>query len=157
MLRLIGLAAILVASPVALNAQATGNDALLLQCRALEKKSQRLECFDNAMDTIFGVDEVAEAEREQLRRDNFGNLAAEEQDTADAYSGTITHVDFNQTYRILRLQLDNGSIWEAKTSGSLNLGFLQPGEQVTIEKGALGTFKLSVAGKKGWRGVKRID
>lgn len=157
MLRLIGLAAILVASPVALNAQATNNDDLLLQCRAMKKKSQRLECFDNAMDSIFGVDEVAEAEREQLRRDNFGDLAADEQDTADAYSGTITHVDYNQAYQILRFQLDNGSVWEARTSGSLRLGFIQPGEQVTIEKGILGTFKLSLAGKKGWRGVKRID
>jgi len=157
MLRLTGLAALLVASPVALNAQATDNDELLLQCRAMQKKSQRLECFDNAMDSIFGVDEVAEAEREQLRRDNFGDLAADEQDTADAYSGTITHVDYNQTYKILRLQLDNGSVWEARTSGSLRLDFIQPGEQVTIEKGMLGTFKLSLAGKKGWRGVKRID
>lgn len=157
MLRLIGLAALLVASPVALSAQATDNDELLLQCRAMQKKSQRLECFDNAMDSIFGVDEVAEAEREQLRRDNFGDLAADEQDTADAYSGTITHVDYNQTYKILRLQLDNGSVWEARTSGSLRLDFIQPGEQVTIEKGMLGTFKLSLAGKKGWRGVKRID
>lgn len=157
MLRLFGLAAIVLATPVGLSAQEAGNDALLLECRAMEKNSQRLDCFDDAMNTIFGVDEVAEAEREELRRDNFGNPVADEQDRADRYDGTITHVDFNQTYNILRFQLDNGSVWEAKSSGSLRYGFFQPGEKVTIEKGALGTLRLSIAGKRGWRGVKRID
>lgn len=157
MLRITVLAAILVATPDGLSAQATGNDRLLLQCRDIEKRSERLQCFDDAMNTIFGVDEMAEAEREQMQRDNFGNLAADEQDTADEFSGTITHVNFNQAYQILRFQLDNGSVWEAKSSGSLRYGFFQPGEQVMIEKGILGTFKLSIKGKRGWRGVKRID
>ena len=157
MKRLIGLAAIVLAVPVGVGAQETGNDERLLQCREIERKSQRLECFDEAMDAIFGVDEVAEAERQELQRDNFGNLAADQQDVADDFTGTITHVDFNQTYNILRFQLDNGSVWEAKSSGSLRYGFFQPGEQVTIKRGALGTFKLSIAGKRGWRGVKRID
>ncbi len=110
-----------------------------------------------SIDVAGGVDEVAEAEREELRRDNFGNPVADEQDRADRYDGTITHVDFNQTYNILRFQLDNGSVWEAKSSGSLRYGFFQPGEKVTIEKGVLGTLRLSIAGKRGWRGVKRID
>ncbi|MEC7533789.1 MAG: hypothetical protein VYB96_03615, partial [Pseudomonadota bacterium] len=106
MKRLIGLAAIVLAVPVGVGAQETGNDARLLQCREIERKSQRLECFDEAMDAIFGVDEIAEAEREELQRDNFGNLAADQQDVADDFTGTITHVDFNQTYNILRFQLD---------------------------------------------------
>ena len=157
MLRLIGLATILVATPATLSAQQTGNDDALLQCRSIKKKSQRLECFDNAMNAMFGVDEVAEVEREELRRDNFGDLAADKEDTASDYSGTITHIDFDQIYQILRFQLDNGSVWEARSGGSLRLGFFQPGEQVTIGRGALGTFKLSIVGKKGGRTVKRIN
>ena len=53
MLRLIGLATILVATPATLSAQQTGNDDALLQCRSIKKKSQRLECFDNAMNAMF--------------------------------------------------------------------------------------------------------
>lgn len=157
MLRFFGLAAILVATPVAVTAQQTGNDALLLQCRQIDRKSQRLECFDRAMNTMFGVDEVAEADRAKLRRDNFGNLAADEDETAQDYSGTITHIDYNPVYQMLRFQLDNGSVWEASSRGSLRLGFFQPGEAVTIERGTLGSFKLSIPGKSGWRSIKRID
>ena len=158
MLRFTGLAAILVVTmPTGVSAQVTGNEGLLLQCRDIKKKSDRLECFDNAMDSMFGVVEVVEAEREEMRRDNFGDLAAEKDEVAGEYTGTITHVDFNPTFQILRFQLDNGSVWEAKSGGSLRYGFFEPGQAIQIGRGALGTFRLSMPGKKGWRTVKRID
>ena len=142
-------------APALAQAQAAPDDQRLLTCRDIRESEERLECYDEAMNAIYGVDEVAEAERAKLQRDNFGDPTADEDDVADEIVAVMTHVDYDPRYDILRFQLDNGSVWEATSQGRLRNGF-KPGAQATITKGILGGYRVRIEGKRNWRGVKRL-
>lgn len=139
------------ALPVSLQAQDTPDvtDAML-KCREIDRNKARLRCFDQALDEAFGQDEEIEERREA----SFG-LPDEETADADALVAMISEVKRDPKYGTTLIALDNGQVWQATSSGNLRRG-IRVGRQATISSGAFGSFRLTVEGSKGFRGVKRI-
>ncbi|TMM48744.1 hypothetical protein [Qipengyuania marisflavi] len=137
------------------HAQTQPADSPLLPCRAIEKKSDRLECYDRAMDAVYGVDQALMQQREESRRNNFGDADAAQEDRATEITATITNMDYDQRYDILQIELDNGQVWRATSLGALRNGF-ERGQVVLIKKSGLGGYKLTMEGRNGFRGVQRV-
>ena len=122
----------------------------MLKCREIDRNRSRLKCFDEALDEVFGRDEEIQERREA----SFG-LPEDETGDADALVATISEVVVDQKFGTIVIALDNGQVWQATSSGNLKRG-IRAGRQATITSGSFGSFRLTVEGAKGFRGVKRI-
>lgn len=155
MLRFIGLAALTACVASGATAQGVPNDAALLECRTLSKNSARLQCYDRALDAIYGVDEALQAKREQDRRDRFGLPVDDDGLQMTELTATITAVDANLRTNLTYIALDNGQTWELLSSGGLRTR-MKPGMQVVISESGTGGYRLRVPEKTGYRGVNRV-
>lgn len=126
-------------------------------CAEVPDPEQRLACYDRAFPPSESVREAAR----QRVLDRFGRqeppppmrdpAAPPQADEADRITSTITRVVHANGGRTITL--DNGQIWtltEATMRGPTN-----EGDEVTVRKGAMGSYILVTAAGVGLR-VKRV-
>ena len=137
----VGLAAICtLAFPAVTSAQDAPSEALL-DCRAIGSDDERLACYDQALDTQYGVDEELQEKRRQYRRERFGLPV----DSSGSRMAELTAT----------IALDNGQVWQVLSSGGLRARF-RVGLEVTISESATGGYRVRIADKTGFKGVTRI-
>lgn len=125
--------------------QATAADSLqakLQRCSQFSDDQKRLACYDKLTGSL-----------QQHAEKQFGQEQQQAVDEApDAITATITKTE-EGAYGKTVFTLDNGQVWrQTGTKRSI----LRAGEQVTVERGALGSFMMRKAtGGRSLR-VKRI-
>lgn len=166
------LAATMVVVPVAASAQAAGSAESFRQCRDIEKRSERLKCYDAAADAVFGVDEAVVAQREAAKEDEFGAERIKESrksrsddggaarvatgdDKVKEITSRIAAYEFSRVMGEGLIRLDNGQVWRTNSNGTL-LGRMKEGDQVVIKKAVLGGYQLTIEGKTGMQRVSRV-
>lgn len=137
------------------SAQQAIDTGRLQACRALEGKSDRLKCYDGAMDAFFGVDERLVEQRQERLRDSFGKESTDDEDAVKELKAVVAAVDFDPAMGAARIQLDNGQEWRTTSNGTL-AGRLRPGQNVTIYQGGLFGYRLRVDDRVGMQGVVRV-
>lgn len=130
-------------------------DTALEQCRAIGSDSKRLQCYDAALDALYGVDEELEAARAQYRRDRFGLPVDESGTQLTELEAVISEVDENIRNGAVTIALDNGQVWQMTSTGGLRTR-MKPGMTVKIAESGTGGYRLSVPDKTGFKGVVRV-
>ncbi|MCA1653786.1 MAG: hypothetical protein ABR588_03380 [Sphingomicrobium sp.] len=137
----------------------------LLACRQLTDAAARLGCFDGEsarVATGIASKDLVVVDRERARVagrsmfgfsiPNFGGLFGSEGEIK-SIEGTITSVAHNP-YGGWLLRLDDNSLWSQTDDSILGLS-PRVGNKVTVRRGALGSFQLSVNGQPGLK-VTRV-
>ena len=116
-------------------------------CAALRRDSERLACYDKAVALIKAGDEGGQApsaenmfgaNSEITAPDN--RLPAVKREELKQISGSVTSLRRGDD-GMIQLTLDNGQIWRQQDS-DVRLA-VATGDQVTIVRGAMGTFRLT--------------
>ncbi len=123
----------------------------VLACRFMSSDNARLRCFDKALDTVFGVDEEIESQREA----SFGLPDQETSAVPKGITSTVSDVRIDRKYGTTVIALDNGQVWQTTSNGNLRRGFTV-GATVNVEPGSFGSYRLTIDGRRGFRGVKRL-
>jgi hypothetical protein len=136
-------------------AQETSADrvpAELRSCVRLERNTERLACYDRGIAVLTGTGGAVAPSAES----SFGLVATTPPPKAsqpDADSGEIRTirariVGFNSSSEgSLLVTLDNGQVWRQLSGGQL---LLKVGDDVQIERAALGSFQMKVpSGRSG--------
>lgn len=152
----IGLAVFAVALTPAHAQEASADlSAKVLACRELDRDKDRLKCFDAAMVSVFGENVQLEARREERREADFGMPDADDDGRKNELVATIARVESDPQGIMTIIHLDNGQAWQTTSVGSLRRGFKE-GIKATIRPGSVGGFRITIEGKNGFRGVKRV-
>jgi hypothetical protein len=146
----------------------TGNPAQvqrLMDCRSIAAADQRLACFDRetaAMASAIDAKNLVFVDREKARAakrtlfgfsiPDFGGLFGGGDDEVKQIESTIRSAGHNPEGGLL-ITLADGSVWSL-TDDYPGLD-PRPGKQVTVKRGSLGTFWLSIKGQSGIK-VKRV-
>lgn len=139
-------------------ASAQGNaeqDAQINACRAIPSDSERLECYDRALDAAYGVSKELEEKRAEYRRARFGLPLDSNGMEITELTATIANVDENLRTNKTLFTLENGQVWELLSSGGLRTR-LKPGMEVSISESGTGGYRLRVPDKSGFKGVNRL-
>lgn len=124
-------------------------------CREIDSSAERLECYDLALDALYGVDESLVTKRDAYKRKRFG-LPLDGQGTEMVeLDATIARVDEDLRTRTTVIELENGQLWRLTSTGGLRASF-KPGLTVTISESGTGGFRIRIPGKTGFKGVTRI-
>lgn len=135
----------------------------LLACRKLPEEGQRVRCYDAQIDKMSAS--VAAAPTQLPATGKFGQetlppaarakTPPSQEDTALLSSITGLHAVRPQQYTIA---LANGQVWRQTEASDIAL-FLHVGDDVRIEKGTLGSYRLSTSstGAKNWVRVTRTQ
>lgn len=127
----------------------------LLTCRQIDDRAERLDCFDRAMDTLYGVDEVLAKRRIEQKQARFGLPVDDKGMQLTELAAVVTEVDESlRTDRVL-IALNNGQVWQLLSSGGLRARF-KPGIPVVISESPTGGYRLRIPEKVGFRGVARV-
>lgn len=131
-----------------------------LTCSRIQQNGERLACYDRALAYLQGSGEKVSAPSAES---SFGlqtsvtDVHAEpvkpEQSEATLSSVTASVNDVSATRDGLRISLDNGQTWR-QTTGSTAFA-PKPGDQVTVRRGALGSFLMDVPNGPALR-VRRV-
>lgn len=137
----------------------------LMSCRAIASPEQRLACFDSAAaamgsaieqkNLVFVDKEKARAAKRSLfgfAIPNFGGLFGGGDDDVTKIESTVKSTAHNIDGGWI-ITLADGSVW-TQTDDWPGLD-PRPGKKVVVERGALGSFRLSIPGQNGIK-VKRI-
>jgi hypothetical protein len=137
----------------------------LMNCRSIASAQDRLACFDResaAMDKQIASKDLVFVDREKARAakrslfgfsiPNFGGLFGGNDDEVKQIDGTIRTAS-HDPYGAWIITLQDGSVW-AQTDDYPGLD-PRPGKKVTVKRGSLGSFWLSIPGQSGIK-VKRI-
>ncbi len=141
------------------------------QCAAITDNAERLACFDRA---VLTANQLVTRERQRSRED-FGRtdfqreqLARQEQTEAreqgrpvisepEPVSSTAKLKEMLRDAAGRRIfLLENGQLWRETANSSLR-GSVRSGETVKIERGSLSGFRLTVTGRAGFVGVRRVN
>lgn len=154
----------------------SARDALadMVKCADLAEPSRRLACFDAATARArSALAAPAQAVKEKgggaedfgfsksppvLKADDFGK-AAPEPGPREITEISATVVEFAKTQRGRAIfVLDNGQIWRQLDADSTELPYPSAGTtmKVTIEKGWVGSYNLTIAGRNGLIKVSRM-
>ena len=133
----------------------TASDPTLEGCRAIGKDSERLKCYDSALDAMYGVDEALETKRAEYRRDRFGLPVDESGMQLTELEATVAEVDENIRTGTTVIALDNGQVWQLTSTGGLRARF-RPGLAVIISESGTGGYRIRIPDKTGFKGVNRI-
>jgi hypothetical protein len=162
--------AVAVSSVMAVSAWADPAPQTLHACAAMKDSAERLACFDRAMvetppptQTQQPTQAPAPVAPAQSSPKQFGEenlpralrpLRAGEETTLLSSIKALRAVG-PQTYAI---SLSNGQVWRQEEGSHIAL-FFHVGDDVRIEKGALGSYHMSAAatGSKNWVRVTRIE
>ena len=141
----------------------------LFDCRKIEDPTERLACFDREVAVVEEAeasDALVIADREQIREARkglfgfslpkirlFGGGDDDEEDI-DELEAVIASANRARNGKML-LTLEDGARW-IQTDNTPILGTIDPGDDVTIEKAALGSYKAKIGRKRAFR-VKRLN
>ena len=136
------LSALTLASLLALPAGAETLEDALRHCTEFSDDRKRLACFDKAAGKLH-----------QIAEQRFGHEERDAvQEAPESISATITDA-VESAHGKYTFTLDNGQVWRQTDSGR---AIWRGGEQVTLERGALGSFFMrKTTGGRSLR-VKRI-
>lgn len=129
----------------------------LRSCLSIERNTERLACFDRAVAVLLGSQNIAAPSPES----SFGMVAntptpnsakvADAPDDVKSVRGRVKSVsptaDGGST-----VELENGQVWRQISGGSM---LLKVGDEVTINRAALGSFQMIVPSGRNGK-VKRI-
>ena len=142
--RLAFLSLILLAASVPVFAN---DDAPETTCGEIKDDKARLACYDKSLATkneqVTGHKDKAPQEFGLERQKEY------EQDKISAHVKSIK----KNPYGLAKITLDNGQVWKQLDGGNIRL---KTGDEVTINRGALGSFNLRKAGYNRLFKVKRI-
>jgi hypothetical protein len=168
---LVAAAAALLSTPAAAQRQSAKSGTppqvqRLLGCRALPDAAQRLACFDRetiALDQAMARKDLVVIDRERAtaaRRSlfgfsvpNFGGLFGGDENEVKEIQSTITAVGHNSDGG-WTLRLADGSTWTQTDDAPLGIRPAR-GQKVTVRRGLLGSFRLSIDGRPGFK-AKRV-
>ena len=136
----------------------------MLRCRAVTDDAARLACFDEAaaaLDAAIASRDVVVVDRKQIReskRTLFGLPIPDlplfggggdgpEEEEITSITGTVRSASRDGDGRWL-VRLEEGSVWRQIDSRPLALR-PKAGMEVEIDRGALGSYRMSVAGQPG--------
>lgn len=141
---------------------ATEPEGLAHPCAAVREDADRLACYDSAFGRPGAADpRPADAEPAAMANRDFGFSEAEKRvrypDSArdkelDQIEATVVSISFRSTGSAV-VTLDNGQVWEQ--AETLTSARLRAGDNVTIRKAALGSYRLLTPGKVAMR-VRRL-
>lgn len=153
--RLLLVLPLLLAAPAAGLARADDLNAQLAQCMAIGGTADRLSCYDRVAHAALGT--AAQARSADDPADTFGKeqlRAAETED--DRITSRIT--DFRKDQRDhFTVALQNGQVWR-QVAGDTGIAQFPDGRgrQVTISRGALGSYDLRFNGRNATFKVRRL-
>jgi len=116
-------------------------------CAALRRDAERLACYDKAVALIKAGGEGAQAPSAENMfgansdiTDSQAGLPAVKREELKQISGSVTSLRRGDD-GMIQLQLDNGQVWRQQDS-DVRLA-VATGDQVTIVRAAMGTFRLT--------------
>lgn len=141
----------------------------LIACRDISEATARLACFDEkvtALQTAQSENQVVIADREQVREARRGLFGltlpriklfdgdGDEGDQIESIDGII------QSARTIRsgkwlIKLEDGGVWQQTEPPRSTMRRPKPGDTITIERAALGSFLAKVNDGRGFK-VKRV-
>lgn len=141
--------------------------ARVMECRKLVDPQARLSCYDGTVDSLskaLSGGSLVVVDREDIRRTRrslfgfslprlpFFNGDNSQNDTPAEIIATIASVKAlpNDMWSIV---LDSGAIWQTVQEGSMQSP-PKAGQKITIRSGALGSYRVSVAGRPGLRAMR---
>jgi hypothetical protein len=149
---------LIVAACISLPATLSAQDApsrAILECRAIGSDKDRLQCYDDALEDHYGVDEELQEKRAQYRRERFGlpvdGSGLQLTELKASVSGVEADLRTNQT----TIALDNGQHWRLTSSGGLRTQF-KPGMNVVISESGTGGYRIRIVDRNGFKGVVRV-
>lgn len=162
-----GVFALAAVSPAALAAETQPLAAAVLECRNQADEGARLRCYDAAVAAFaqaMNAGDVVLVDRQevrQTRRSLFGlsmpNLPFfrgddSQEEEIEEIQGTIQSASVDR-HRKWTVVLDSGAVW--RTTESYR-GFKQPepGKTVTLKKGTMGGYWLSLEGEGAVRALR---
>lgn len=125
-------------------------------CRDEMDDSKRLRCFDRAAAAVFGPDEALDRRRAEHERSQFGAVRGEERE-GEMREITAVASSVEEDIRTGEgvVVLENGQVWQFLPDGR-HAAPLRAGISVTIARSGFGGYRLTVPGKRGFRGVRRL-
>jgi len=148
----------------------------IAKCSEIGDAGDRLKCFDSAAarakSALAAPAQPASESRSLLewfgfsrpaqsptKPEEFGKAAPEPQDAKELTQISASVVELARTSRGKTLFfLDNGQLWRQIDADATDLRDLPstPGTKVTIEKGFLNSYNLTIAGRNGLVKVNRV-
>ncbi len=140
-------------------------------CQAIKEDAARLACFDRAASALVGAasrGEVAVIDREQVRQTRrtlfgfslprlpsfLGMKDREATEEPRELVSTVTSFREGATPGRFRFTIaDGNAVWE--TTESAQLSDPRPGDKVTIQRGALGSYFVQI-GNQSWVRARRV-
>jgi hypothetical protein len=127
------------------------SDALeqISKCSSISDPAQRLQCFDRyaprAKDAL------------QPKPADFGNPVTPRQEV-EQVAATVRELSKTVRGRAV-FALDNGQVWRQLDSDDVNVPDPAPGSvvKVTIARGAMGSYTLTMEGRNGLIRVRRVE
>ena len=132
-----------------------GAASALEECRAIGSDSKRLQCYDAALDAMYGVNEELQAKRAQYRRDRFGLPVDDNGTQLTELEAIVSEVDEDLRTGAVTVALDNGQVWQLNSTGGLRARF-RPGMTVVINESGTGGYRIRIPDKTGFKGVNRV-
>jgi hypothetical protein len=127
----------------------------LLDCTSILSDAERLSCYDTAVKT-FSADARAIAERREAqaarlaaaaaataaaqKADSFGRASEARVESVDSTLKEVLTDSVGKSVFIL----ENGQIW--RQADGFRMPNARPGVAVTVKRGAMGSYRLAVAG-----------
>jgi hypothetical protein len=131
--------------------------AELRSCLAIERNTERLACFDRGVAVLLGSGNLAAPSPESsfgmvanTPRPNSAKVAEAPDDVKSVRSRVKTISPAADGGSIV--ELDNGQVWRQISGGAM---LLKIGDEVTINRAALGSFQMIVPSGRNGK-VKRI-
>jgi hypothetical protein len=120
-----------------------------LTCYGISQTSERLACYDHAVEYLRRPSDGAAAPSAETSFGLQGNsgesrnsdATAEQNKQTSSVTARISDVDTGRD-GLKTITLDNGQVWRQITGG--NAVFLNPGDEVTVSRGALGSFMMRI-------------
>lgn len=143
--------------------------AKLFDCRKIRDADERLACFDREVDAVIAAQQSSEIvitdqkQIQETREDLFGYnipergvLASGAEEAPKINQVTERLAEYRERSRGRDLiVLENGAKW-MKTDSVPVIGTPKAGEEVTIKKGALGSYMIKISKRRAFR-ARRVD
>jgi hypothetical protein len=140
----------------------------VVDCRKIEDSSQRLACYDSAVETMTKAEATGDlvavdrAQRREVRRQSFGFTLpsleifdrGEKPEEINKLDETLAAAWHNSEGRWM-FKMQDGAVWRQIDDESLP-NPPHPGDAVVIKRAMLGSFVLDVGGQRGLK-VHRDD
>ena len=139
----------------------------LVECRKIADPAARLQCYDAGVDSLNAAvagGSIVVVDREDVRktrRSLFGFTLPKlpffkgdnsQDDTPNTIEAVIKSVKNLPNDKYL-IELDSGAVWQTLQEASLQMT-PKAGQKIRITSGALGGYRLSVAGRPALRAMR---